>query len=136
MSKMDRMMEFMLVRMSKEEKDEMMDNMMGKFFADMTADDKQKMMAEMMPKIMEGMKMRGMMPAIMMCMIGDGGDGYRGDPLRRLLLGGNDRGRAWRAGDGFYRDRTADPFCGHQATRPSYRINGGKRQAAQASRRE
>ena len=39
MSLMDRMLEFMLGRMSKEEKDEMMDNMMGKFFADMTADD-------------------------------------------------------------------------------------------------
>jgi hypothetical protein len=49
-------MEFMMGRMSKEEKDEMMNNMMDKFFADMTADDKQQMMAEMMPKMMEGVK--------------------------------------------------------------------------------
>ncbi len=37
MGVMDRMMEFMMGRMSKEEKNDMMDKMMGKFFADMTA---------------------------------------------------------------------------------------------------
>ncbi len=52
---MDKMMEFMMGRMSKEEKDNMMDKMMDKFFADMTAEDKQKMMEEMMPKMMMGM---------------------------------------------------------------------------------
>ncbi len=45
---MDRMMEFMMGRMSKEE---MMGRMMDKFFADMTVDDKKKMMAEMMPSV-------------------------------------------------------------------------------------
>jgi hypothetical protein len=47
------MMEFMMGRTSKEEKDEMMGKMMETFFADMTAEDKQKMMEEMMPKMMK-----------------------------------------------------------------------------------
>ncbi len=51
MSMMDKMMEFMMGRMSKEEKEAMMGRMMDKFFADMISEDKQKMMAEMMPKI-------------------------------------------------------------------------------------
>ena len=69
MGMMERMMEFMMGRMSKEEKDEMMD----KFFADMTADDKQKMMAEMMPKMMEGGEGKGGMPGTMSKMT-EGGD--------------------------------------------------------------
>ena len=55
MGMMEKMMGFMMGRMSKEEKDDMMGKMMDKFFADMTADDKKKMMAEMMPKMMMGM---------------------------------------------------------------------------------
>ncbi len=55
MSMMDKMMGFMMGRMSKKEKEEMMGRMMDKFFADMTAEDKKKMMAEMMPKMMMGM---------------------------------------------------------------------------------
>jgi hypothetical protein len=55
MGMMEKMMEYMMGRMSKEDKDEMMEKMMDKFFADMTAADKQKMMAEMMPKMMMGM---------------------------------------------------------------------------------
>lgn len=62
MSMADKMMEFMMGEMSKEDKEEMMD----KFFADMTADDKRKMMAQMMeqmmPKMMDAMSvMMGMM---------------------------------------------------------------------------
>jgi len=40
---MDKMMEFMMGRMSKEEKQEMMGKMTEKFFADMRMDDKKKM---------------------------------------------------------------------------------------------
>ena len=99
MGTMEGMMEFMVGRMSKEEKGEMMDNMMDKFFADMSADDKQKMvdtmmdkffadmsaedrqkmMAEMMPKMMEGMNLREMMPQMMMSMMGGGGESEGGD---------------------------------------------------------
>ncbi len=65
MGLMDKMMEFMIGRMSKEEKQEMMDKMMEKFFADMTMDDRKKMMAEMMSKMMEGCKCKeGEMPAM------------------------------------------------------------------------
>ncbi len=40
---MDKMMEFMMGRMSKEDKEETMGKMMDKFFADMTIEDKKKM---------------------------------------------------------------------------------------------
>ncbi len=56
MGLIDKMMESMTGRMSKEEKQEMMEKMMEKFFADMTIDDKKKMMAEIMPKMMEACK--------------------------------------------------------------------------------
>jgi len=52
---MDRIVGFMMGRMSKEEKEAMMDRMMDKFLADMTPEDKQKMMSEMMPKMMINM---------------------------------------------------------------------------------
>jgi len=76
MSMMDRMMGFMMGRMSKEEKEAMMGRMMDKFFADMTSEDKQKMMMEMMPKMMMSMMgggegKGGMMG--MMCKIKEGG---------------------------------------------------------------
>jgi hypothetical protein len=87
MGMMERMMEFMMGRMSKEEKDAMMD----KFFADMTADDKQKMMAEMMPKMMEGVDMKEMMPQIMMSMM-EGGKGKGGMPgtMSKMMEGGDE----------------------------------------------
>jgi hypothetical protein len=44
MSLIDRMMDRMLGKMSKEEKEEMMGRMIEKFLADMTKEDKQKMM--------------------------------------------------------------------------------------------
>jgi len=74
---MDKMMEFMMGRMSKEEKEEMMGKMMDKFFGDMTLDDRKKMMAEMMPKMMEGINMMEMMPKMMMSMMG-GSEGEGG----------------------------------------------------------
>jgi|GEM_PF-5571205 len=40
----DKMMDRMMGKMSKEEKQNMMDKMMENFLADMTAEDKQKMM--------------------------------------------------------------------------------------------
>ncbi|MDG6243886.1 MAG: hypothetical protein QCH31_05785 [Methanolobus sp.] len=66
MNMMEKMMEFMMGRMSKEEKEEMMDKMMGNFFADMTKEDKENMMENMMPKMMEGVNMMEMMPKMMM----------------------------------------------------------------------
>ncbi len=72
MTMMEKMMEFMMGRMSQHEKEEMMDKMMSEFFGGMTAEDKQKMMASMMPKMMEGMSMMEMMPKMMMGMMGGG----------------------------------------------------------------
>ncbi len=79
MSMMEKMMAFMMGRMSKEDKEEMMDKMMGEFFAGMTAEDKQNMMATVMPKMMEGMDFMEMMPRMMMGMMG-GGEGECGMP--------------------------------------------------------
>jgi hypothetical protein len=73
MSMMEKMMQFMMGRMSKEDKEEMMDKMMGEFFAGMTVKDKQDMMAAMMPKMMEGMNFMEMMPRMMMGMTGGSG---------------------------------------------------------------
>ena len=70
MGMMEKMMEFMMGRMSKEEKEQMMGRMMDRFFAGMTVDDKKKMIAEMMPKMMEGVNMMEMMPKMMMGMMG------------------------------------------------------------------
>ena len=77
MGMMENMMGFMMGRMSKQEKEEMMGKMMDRFFGDMTVDDKKKMMAEMMPKMMEGINMMEMMPQMMMSMMG-GGEGQGG----------------------------------------------------------
>jgi hypothetical protein len=74
MGMMEKMMDFMMGKMSKEEKGDMMSKMMDKFFADMTVEDKQKMMEEMMPKMMEGVNMMEMMPKMMMSMMGGGED--------------------------------------------------------------
>jgi hypothetical protein len=76
MSIMEHMMNLMMERMSKADKESMMDSMMEKFFADITPEEKQKMMAAMMPKMMEGMNIADMMPKMMMGMMsGGGGDG-------------------------------------------------------------
>jgi hypothetical protein len=77
MGMMDKMMESMIGRMSKDDKEEMMGKMMENFFADFTAEDRQKMMEEMMPKMMEGVDMMKMMPKMMMSMMG-GGEGNHG----------------------------------------------------------
>ncbi len=77
MGMMEKMMDRMMGKMSKEEKEGMMSKMMDKFFADMTVEDKQKMMEEMMPKMMEGVNMMEMMPKMMMNMMG-GGEGLGG----------------------------------------------------------
>ena len=76
----EKMMDRMMGKMSKEEKQNMMDKMMENFFADMTAEDKQKMMATMMPKMMEGDNMMEMMPMMMMSGMGGGkgGGGKKG----------------------------------------------------------
>lgn len=70
MTMMDKMMEFMMGRMSKEEKEGMMSKMMDEFFADFTPKDKRKMMEGMMPKMMEGVNMMEMMPKMMKSMMG------------------------------------------------------------------
>ncbi|MDD5311465.1 MAG: hypothetical protein PHO26_00320 [Dehalococcoidia bacterium] len=75
MSLMDKMMEFMAGKMSKEDKQQMMDRMMKEFFTGMTVEDKKKMMAEMMPKMMEGINMKDMMPQMMVAMMGGGQSG-------------------------------------------------------------
>jgi len=76
MGMMERMMDFMMGRMSEGEKKEMMNQMMDNFFAEMTVEDKKEMMAEMMPRMMEGINMMEMMPKMMMGMMGgeEGGD--------------------------------------------------------------
>ena len=78
------MMDKVMDRMSKEEKEEMMGKTMGKIFDDMTADDKKKMMGEMMPKMMEGTNMMEMMPKMMMNMMG-GGEGKGG--MMEMMMG-------------------------------------------------
>lgn len=72
MAMKDKMMDFMMGKMSKEDKEEMMGKMMEKFFADFSPEEKQKMMEEMMPKMMEGVDMMDMMPKMMMTMMGGG----------------------------------------------------------------
>jgi len=53
MGMMDKMMEFMMGRMSKEEKDNMMDKMMPKMMEGMGSGDMMETMHEMMPRMME-----------------------------------------------------------------------------------
>ncbi len=74
MGLMDKMMEFMVGRMDKDEKETMMDQMMDKMLADFTVEEKQKLIETMMPKMMEGVNMMEIMPKMMMQMMG-GGDG-------------------------------------------------------------
>lgn len=83
MGMMDRAMEFMADRMSKEDKEKMMDKMMEKFFGNMTVEEKRKMMVEMMPKMMEGINMMDIMPQMMMTMMGSGRSG--GGMMSRMM---------------------------------------------------
>ncbi len=53
MGRMNRMMEFMMGRMSKEEKDKMMEEMMPKMMESMGSGDMLETMHEMMPRMME-----------------------------------------------------------------------------------
>jgi len=88
MGMMDEMMESMMGKMSREEKQDMMGMMMEKFFADMTIEDKQMMMEQMMPKMMEGINMMDMMPKMMMKMMG-GGDSEGGmTGMMSTMMGG------------------------------------------------
>jgi len=89
MGMMEKMMDRMMGKMSKEEKEDMMSKMMDKFFVDMTAEDKQKMMEDMMPKMMEGINMMDMMPKMMMSMMG-GGEG-QGGMMSKMMEGGKEK---------------------------------------------
>lgn len=92
MGMMEKMMDRMMGKMSKEEKEDMMSKMMDKFFADMTAEDKQKMMEEMMPKMMEGVNMMEMMPKMMMSMMGGGeGQGGMTGMMSKMMEGGKEK---------------------------------------------
>ncbi len=92
MGMMEKMMDRMMGKMSKEEKEDMMSKVMDKFFADMTVEDKQKMMEEMMPKMMEGVNMMEMMPKMMMSMMG-GGEGQGGimGMMSKMMEGGKEK---------------------------------------------
>ena len=92
MGSMNRVIEAMISRMSKEDKQQLMNNLTDKFLAGMTDEDKQKtlndmmdkflssttfgerqnMMAEMLPKMMEGVSMTVIMPQIMAAMMRGG----------------------------------------------------------------
>lgn len=92
----DAMMERMIDKMSKEEKQEMMDKMMNKFFSSMTKEERKEMMATMMPKMMDNMFkdmtaqdkqefMMTMMPQMMGMMFGGGGEGR--SPMAGMMAG-------------------------------------------------
>lgn len=93
----DKMMERMIDKMSKEEKQEMMDKMMDRFFASMTKAERKKMMATMMPKMMDNMFkdmsradkqefMMTMMPQMMGMMFGGAGAGAGGtSPMAGMM---------------------------------------------------
>ena len=93
---MERMMAFMMGRMTDDEKHAMMESMMEKFFAGMTADDKEKLMKEMMPHMMEGIDMAKMMPDMMMSMMGggSGGEAGKGSMMSKMMEGGQPKGMA------------------------------------------
>ena len=81
MGLMNTMMEFIVGRMDKNEKEAMMDQMMDIMLADFTAQEKQKLIENMMPKMMEGVNLMEIMPKMMMQMMGgdEGGIGPMGD---------------------------------------------------------
>jgi hypothetical protein len=88
----DKMMDFMMGKMSKEDKEEMMGKMMERFFAEFSPEEKQKMMEEMMPKMMEGVNMKEMMPKMMMSMM-RGGEGECGpmEMMSQMKAGGREK---------------------------------------------
>ena len=95
---MDKMMEFMMARMSEQEKEEIMTKMMDRFFGSMSVEDKKAMMAEMMPKMMEGVNMMEMFPKMMMGMMG-GGKGKAGmPPMMTQMMGGGGTGHGQAGG--------------------------------------
>jgi len=65
MGLMDRMMQFMVGRMDKNEKEAMMDRMMDRMLAGFSTEDKQKLIETMMPKMMEGVNLLEMMTTMM-----------------------------------------------------------------------
>ncbi|MCK5561118.1 MAG: hypothetical protein KAJ51_11010 [Thermoplasmata archaeon] len=92
----DKMMERMIDKMSKEEKQEMMDKMMDRFFASMTKAERKEMMATMMPKMMDNMfkgmssaekqeLMMAMMPQMMGMMFGGAGGGGSTSPMAGMM---------------------------------------------------
>ena len=72
---MNSMMQFMVSRMDKAEKDAMMEKMMDKMLSDFTTEEKQKLIETMMPKMMEGINIMEIMPEIMMKMMGGKNEG-------------------------------------------------------------
>jgi hypothetical protein len=90
----EKMTDFMMGKMTPEEKSEMMDQMLNKFFADMQPVDKQKMMEGMMDKFMGNMTaeekqdlMQNMMPKMMGSMMG-GGTGSPMMNMMGMMMGG------------------------------------------------
>lgn len=92
----DKMMERMIDKMSKEEKQEMMDKMMDKFFSSMTKAERKEMMKTMMPKMMNNMfkdmssadkqeLMMTMMPQMMGMMFGGDGGGGSTSPMASMM---------------------------------------------------
>ncbi len=80
MGLMDKMMEFMVGRMDKHEKEAMMDQMMDKMLSDFSVEEKQKLIENMMPKMMEGVNIMEIMPKMIMQMMGGNGEtGGMGD---------------------------------------------------------
>jgi hypothetical protein len=80
MNMKEKMTNFMMGKLTPEEKSAMMDQMMNKFFADMKPGDKQRMMEGMMEKFMGNMTpdekqamMQNMMPKMMGSMMGGKG---------------------------------------------------------------
>jgi len=88
MGMMDEMMESMIGKMTKEEKQEIMGKMMEKFFSGMATEDKQKMMEQMMPKMMDGINMAEMMPRMMMGMMGGNSEGTPMGMMSQMMGGG------------------------------------------------
>jgi hypothetical protein len=90
----EKMADFMMGKLSLEEKSAMMDQMMNKFFADIQPGDKQKMMEGMMEKFMSNMTpddkqsmMQNMMPKMMGSMMG-GGTGSPMMNMMSMMMGG------------------------------------------------
>ena len=88
------MADFMMGKMTSEEKIAMMDQMMNKFFTDMKIEEKQKMMEDMMGKFMGTMSaeekqamMQNMMPKMMGSMMG-GGSGSPMMNMMSMMMGG------------------------------------------------